>query len=210
MEEPVVDSSPPETAEAAAEPAPADFVAALKKRWLLVVVGVLALLTLLVVGVVAFKASSAHKKNVEAQEEKRAVSGAVKDAETIVARKETLKAHQAILENSPSVPPPAQEINEPAVVEAPAPPAAKEKPEPAAVAKAEPQPVKLPAAAATAAKEESPPPAAAKPVKRAESKVAKLPATAGNCMLSGRSAEDYGQALSRCLEEFNRLDKRTP
>lgn len=210
MEEPVVDSSQPETTEAAAEPAPEGLVAALKKRWLLVAVSAVALLALLVVGAVAFKASSAHKKNVEAQEEKRVVSGAVKDAEAIVARKETLKAHQAILEGSAAAPP-AAEAGKAVAEEAPVPPpAAEEKPEPAAPDKAAPPPAMPPAAAATASKEEAPPPAPPKSVKRAENKAAKLPATSGNCMLSGRAAEDYGQALSRCLEEFNRLDRRTP
>lgn len=34
------------------------------------------------------------------------------------------------------------------------------------------------------------------------------PDAAGGCTLSGQAAEDYGKALARCLEEYNRLEGR--
>lgn len=37
-----------------------------------------------------------------------------------------------------------------------------------------------------------------------------VPDAAGGCTLSGKSAEDYGKALGRCLEEYNRLEGRPP
>lgn len=213
MEERKDDATQGEPEEATAEPGNEGAVAWLKKRWLLVAVGVLALLTVFIVGAVAIRASKAHKKDVEAQEEKRVVSGAVKDAEAIVVKKETLKAHRAIMEESPAAEPGAakesksdSEESKPAPEVGAVPPAAKEE----AVA---PAPSPAPAAVAQVAGE--PPNREAKHVTpparspgRAESKAAKLPATAGNCVLTGQAKEDYSQALSRCLEDFNRLDGR--
>lgn len=177
-----------------------------KRYWLLIVIGTLVFLTIGVVAAVAYKSAATKKRHVEAQEEQRVISGAVRDAEAIVERKEIRKAHQAIMSGSPSETP-AAEV------------AADRKAEAAVPAEAE-VPVKAEAVAkvdtvAKAAETEKPAeavPAATPPARVARNAPRKTnpPAVgaAGNCNLSGATAEDYGKALGRCLEEFNRLDGR--
>ncbi len=45
--------------------------------------------------------------------------------------------------------------------------------------------------------------------RKAESAV-KAPDATGGCAVSGQGAVDYGKALAKCLEEFNRLEGRSP
>ena len=169
---------------------------ALKKQWILIAVGGLALVAGLVVGAVALKAANSHQQNVEAQEERRVVRDAIKDAEVIVVMKEAKRAHQAILDASPATP----------VAPTPDP---EEKPAEAPVAasldQASPAPVAVALAPTLAVSTRSPRLLA----RKADSQAVRLPATSGNCLLTGGTGES-GQALSRCLEEFNRLDGRSP
>jgi hypothetical protein len=46
--------------------------------------------------------------------------------------------------------------------------------------------------------------------RKAESAAVKAPDAAGGCAVSGQDAADYGKALAKCLEEFNRLEGRSP
>ena len=184
-----------------------------KRYWLLIVIGTLVFLTIGVVAAVAYKSAATKKRHVEAQEEQRVISGAVRDAEAIVERKEIRKAHQAIMSGSPSETP-AAEVAADRKAEAAVPAEAEVSVKAEAVAKVD-TATKAPVAKAA---ETDKPAAAEKPTEAAPpARVARNaprktnpPAVgaAGNCNLSGATAEDYGKALGRCLEEFNRLDGR--
>lgn len=52
--------------------------------------------------------------------------------------------------------------------------------------------------------------AAGKEPKPAKTLEVSSPSAAGGCTVTGDRAEDYGKALGRCLEEFNRLEGRKP
>ena len=184
-----------------------------KRYWLLIAIGALVFLTVGVVAAVAYKSAAAKKRHVEVQEEQRVISGAVRDAEAIVERKEIQKAHRAIMSGSPSEAPVAEAPGE-RKMEAEAPAAAEVPAKAESVAKSE-TAAKAPVAKAAEADQQAvaeKPAEAAPPARVARNAQRKVnpPAVgaAGNCNLSGATAEDYGKALGRCLEEFNRLDGR--
>ncbi|MCK6405847.1 MAG: hypothetical protein L6Q60_07500 [Rhodocyclaceae bacterium] len=174
----------------------------------------------------------AEKTLRERQEGERKAAEAA--AEMAKAGEEARERHRRILDQSAmpaSVPAPveaAAAVSAAAVVPAVTPSApvslSAEKPVPIAA------PSPAPGAASPPAPIAAPPPAASAAPVPAASAAAKPPANApqttraptasrgtgevatpdaaGGCTLSGQVAEDYGKALARCLEEYNRLEGR--
>ncbi|MFC5301538.1 hypothetical protein [Azospira restricta] len=175
--------------------APSRFVLP-RRTFLLALIGIVALLALLIAGGVAFYAQGKAQAAAQAaaQEKARAAraQAAAHDADNLAKLEAARQAHREILETGRLAPP-----------VAPAPPA----PQPAVEAVS-------PAAAVPVAGAAAAPPAAAKiaekkpaPAQREEASVI-VPGPGGGCAVSGSNPQDYGQALGRCLEEFNRLEGR--
>ncbi len=178
----------------------------ISKRALILGGAGLLVLALAVAGGLAYRAS-AQKAKAAAEaaavlKKEKAAREAAEQAEMVLRGEEARRSHQEILEasnHSPARTEPAggAAVSDPAV----APDKADVQDKPA-----------VPATSATGAKKpentEVRPPAVAAPGKAASD--AAVPDAAGGCTLSGKSAEDYGKALGRCLEEYNRLEGRPP
>lgn len=176
-----------------------------KRTLILGGVGLL-VLALAVAGGLAYRAS-AQKAKAAAEaaavlKKEKAAREAAEQAEMVLRGEEARRSHQEILEasnHSPARTEPAggAAVSDPAV----APDKADVQDKPA-----------VPATSATGARKpentEVRPPAVAAPGKTASD--AAVPDATGGCTLSGKSAEDYGKALGRCLEEYNRLEGRPP
>ena len=178
----------------------------ISKRTLILGGAGLLVLALAVAGGLAYRAS-AQKAKAAAEaaavlKKEKAAREAAEQAEMVLRGEEARRSHQEILEasnHSPARTEPAggAAVSDPAV----APDKADVQDKPA-----------VPATSATGAKKpentEVRPPAVAAPGKAASD--AAVPDATGGCTLSGKSAEDYGKALGRCLEEYNRLEGRPP
>ena len=178
----------------------------ISKRALILGGAGLLVLALAVAGGLAYRAS-AQKAKAAAEaaavlKKEKAAREAAEQAEMVLRGEEARRSHQEILEasnHSPARTEPAggAAVSDPAV----APDKADVQDKPA-----------VPATSATGAKKpentEVRPPAVAAPGKAASD--AAVPDATGGCTLSGKSAEDYGKALGRCLEEYNRLEGRPP
>ena len=174
-----------------------------RRTFLLALVGIVVLLALIVAAGVAFYSKSKAQAALRAEAQERARSERMQAAELAAARaaenlaklEAARQAHREILESATPVP-------APAVVESPLPASA-----PAPM----PPSVNVPAAPSSAVAEPSPPKAAARKKAAPESPEqapAIVPGPAGGCSISGSNPQDYGKALGRCLEEFNRLEGR--
>lgn len=205
----------------------------LSKRTLLLIGAGVLLLIIAIAAALSYRAVAAKKEAAkqlaektlrERQEGERKAAEAA--AEMAKAGEEARERHRRILDQSAmpaSVPAPveaAAAVSAVAVVPAVTPSA------PASLSAEKPVPIAAPSPAPGAA---SPPAPSAAPVPAA-SAAAKPPANApqttraptasrgtgevatpdaaGGCTLSGQAAEDYGKALARCLEEYNRLEGR--
>lgn len=175
---------------------------ALSRRTRILAVAGFLTLVLAVGGLFAYRAGAEKKKAVaelaaQAKRE-REVRAADERAEMARLAEEMRRSHREILETSPPAsalaPAAAPALKETAALPplaAPMPP-----PEPAAAATA--LPAKVPVAAEAPARE---------PTKKAAAAVV-APEASGGCTLSGKAADDYGKALARCLEEYNRIEGR--
>ena len=182
----------------------------ISKRTLILGGAGLLALALAVAGGLAYRAS-AQKAKAAAEaaallKKEKAAREAAEQAEMVQRGEEARRSHQEILEASNHSPARAETAGGVTVSD---PVVAPDK----ADAKADMQdkPV-APATSATGAKKpentEVRPPAVAAPGKAGSDAV--VPDATGGCTLSGKSAEDYGKALGRCLEEYNRLEGRPP
>ena len=166
----------------------------------------LLVLALAVAGGLAYRASvqkaKAAAEAAAVLKKEKAAREAAEQAEMVQRGEEARRSHQEILEASNHSPARAEPaggaaVSDPAV----APDKADVQDKPA-----------VPATSATGARKpentEVRPPAVAAPGKAASD--AAVPDATGGCTLSGKSAEDYGKALGRCLEEYNRLEGRPP
>jgi cytoskeletal protein RodZ len=179
----------------------------LSKRTLILGGAGLLILVLIVSGVFAYRASVKQKEVAQAQAEvkKRELAlreeAAKREAEEARMRAEAgRKAHEEIMAASPpaaSLPPPLKENAVSAALPAVA---GSESSKLAA-------PVTAEKAAAASAEKTPALPESNKTEAKPAQEVAE-PAAAGGCTLSGGSPGDYGKALGRCLEEFNRLEGR--
>jgi hypothetical protein len=147
--------------------------------------------------------------------EREAVAKAAAKEESLARAKELHRAHEEVMATDSALPgifstPPktvvpgpvsAEKLSAPAVAVAnPLAPATEKKaPETQAEAKPVAEKIAVPLKTKTANKEVS-----------AEAPGVAAPNAAGGCALSGGKAEDYGKALGKCLEEFNRLEGRKP
>jgi cytoskeletal protein RodZ len=182
----------------------------LSKRTLILGGAGLLILVLIVSGVFAYRASVKQKEVAQAQAEvkKRELAlreeAAKREAEEARARAEAgRKAHEEIMAASPpaaSLPPPLKESAASAGLPAVAGSESSKLAVPVTAEKA------APAAAASTEKTPALPESNKTEAKPAQ-EVAE-PGAAGGCTLSGGSPGDYGKALGRCLEEFNRLEGR--
>lgn len=178
----------------------------ISKRALILGGAGLLVLALAVAGGLAYRASvqkaKAAAEAAAVLKKEKAAREAAEQAEMVLRGEEARRSHQEILEasnHSPARTEPAggAAVSDPAV----APDKADVQDKPA-----------VPATSATGARKpentEVRPPAVAAPGKAASD--AAVPDATGGCTLSGKSAEDYGKALGRCLEEYNRLEGRPP
>ncbi len=178
----------------------------ISKRALILGGAGLLVLALAVAGGLAYRASvqkaKAAAEAAAVLKKEKAAREAAEQAEMVQRGEEARRSHQEILEasnHSPARTEPAggAAVSDPAV----APDKADVQDKPA-----------VPATSATGARKpentEVRPPAVAAPGKAASD--AAVPDATGGCTLSGKSAEDYGKALGRCLEEYNRLEGRPP
>lgn len=197
----------------------------LSKRTLLLIGAGVLLLIIAIAAALSYRAVAAKKEAAkqlaektlrERQEGERKAAEAA--AEMAKAGEEARERHRRILDQSAmpaSVPAPveaAAAVSAVAVVPAVTPSA------PASLSAEKPVPIAAPSPAASAApvpaaSAAAKPPANAPQTTRAPTasrgtgEVA-TPDAAGGCTLSGQAAEDYGKALARCLEEYNRLEGR--
>lgn len=200
----------PEGAEADA-PAAGRF--RLSRRALIIALAGVLALAMVIAGIFAYRASARQKEAIQLQQKKDLAREEAAKAAAAEQARESRRAHAEVMAASPlkadmPAPPPPEAGAAGAVsgaaadgeqARAVAPPAAPAKPAAAVEAL-------KPAPAATVAEGK-----AATPKKGAEAKPApevNVPSAAGGCTLSGGRAEDYGKALGRCLEEFNRLEGR--
>ncbi len=178
----------------------------ISKRALILGGAGLLVLALAVAGGLAYRASvqkaKAAAEAAAVLKKEKAAREAAEQAEMVQRGEEARRSHQEILEASNHSPARAEPaggaaVSDPAV----APDKADVQDKPA-----------VPATSATGARKpentEVRPPAVAAPGKAASD--AAVPDATGGCTLSGKSAEDYGKALGRCLEEYNRLEGRPP
>ena len=186
----------------------------ISKRTLILGGAGLLVLALAVAGGLAYRAS-AQKAKAAAEaaavlKKEKAAREAAEQAEMVQRGEEARRSHQEILEASNHSPARTETAGGVTVSD---PVVAPDKADAKADAKADMQdkPV-APATSATGAKKpenaEVRPPAVAAPGKAGSD--AAVPDATGGCTLSGKSAEDYGKALGRCLEEYNRLEGRPP
>lgn len=182
----------------------------ISKRTLLLGGAGLLVLALAVAGGLAYRASvqkaKAAAEAAAVLKKEKAAREAAEQAEMAQRGEEARRHHQEILEASLPSPARAETAGGAAGTD---PVVASDK----ADAKADVQDkLATPATGATDAKKpentEVRPPAVAAPGKAASD--AAVPDAAGGCTLSGKSAEDYGKALGRCLEEYNRMEGRPP
>lgn len=173
-----------------------------KRVFLLALAGFALLLALIVAGGVAYYSKSKAQEQVraEAQEKARAeraqaaAEAAARDAENQARLEAARKAHEEILESGTSLPAP---VEVPAQVPAKA--AAAELPFPEKHVEKRVAENKAPESKVTG-----------KPVpaEKGERASVIVPGPGGGCSISGSNPPDYGKALGRCLEEFNRLEGR--
>lgn len=194
-----------------------------KRTVILGAVGLL-VLSLVVAGILSYRSSVRQKEAVQAQKrEQKAREAAARETEeqeSTARAKELHRAHEEVLATPSALPgifssPAREAAPTPVLVEKPpAPAVAVANPQPRATEHQAPEPKKpeaKPEAKPTADK------AAASPKTKAAEKEAPAepsgvvaPTAAGGCALSGGKAEDYGKALGKCLEDFNRLEGRKP
>lgn len=192
----------------------------LSKRAIISGAACLLVLSLIVAGIFAYRSSVRQKETVQAQKRERvAREAAAKETEkqeSLARAKELHRAHEEVLATPSALPgifssPAREAAPTPVLVEKPpAPAVAVANPQPRATEHQAPEP-KKPEAKPTADKAAaSPKTKAAEKESPAESLGVAAPNAAGGCALSGGKAEDYGKALGKCLEEFNRLEGRKP
>jgi hypothetical protein len=187
-----------------------------KRTVILGAIGLVAL-SLVVAGIFAYRSSARQKAVVQAQKQERvARETAAKEQEkqeSVSRAKELHRAHEEVLANPSALP---GIFSSPARPLLPKPEVSEKPSAPAAVNPIPPAAEQNTAEKKTAAKPLVEKTAAASKEKVAEKETAaeKLgvaaPNAAGGCALSGGKAEDYGKALGKCLEEFNRLEGRKP
>lgn len=182
----------------------------ISKRTLILGGAGLLVLALAVASGLAYRAS-AQKAKAAAEaaavlKKEKAAREAAEQAEMVQRGEEARRSHQEILEASNHSPARAETAGGATVSD---PVVAPEKADAKADMQDKPVP---PATSTTGAKKpentEVRPPAVAAPGKTGSD--AAVPDATGGCTLSGKSAEDYGKALGRCLEEYNRLEGRPP
>lgn len=171
----------------------------LSKRTILLLVAGLVTLILIVTAVFAYRASSEKAKVAAVAAEKAKRDKAEQDkreeenrAEMARAAQEARRSHSEIMEASPS-----------AAVRPEAAKAAVAERDGVASASAEIKP------AAAGADVDGKVSGSSRGEALKSPPVVAAPDAAGGCTLSGKSAEDYGKALGRCLEEYNRLEGRS-
>lgn len=196
----------------------------LSKRTL-IIAGLVVLSLVIAVTAGMLYRSSAQKKQAAAElARKKAAQQAKAQEENAAKAAELKRAHQEIMEGSQPASVPLQAAEgaaavsatdvaaaavsgtavTPAVARAVAPAALSQGPAEQASALSATRPVRPPATTKAAARTE----AAAVPRKTEAG--GKTPDAAGACAVSGQGAADYGKALAKCLEEFNRLEGRSP
>jgi hypothetical protein len=180
----------------------------LSKRTLVIAGVVLLVLVLIVSGILVYQANARQKaaaaEKVLVEKRERAQREEAEKLEAAAAQalaEKSRKAHTEIMTASPLAaslpPPPVKDVAAPAAAQA-TPGGEGVKPATAATAE-KPQATAMPAPASADSSN-----------KEAAKKVPEIaaPGAAGGCTLSSGSPEDYGKALGRCLEEFNRLEGR--
>lgn len=187
----------------------------LTRRTMIIALSAFVVLALIVGGIFAYRASVQQAAATAQKKERLAREAAAEAAELERAKAfaaESRRAHEALMAASPSAaelaPPPAKETdaqdgakNSESAAKAPEPVS-----ESAKVASPKPTP-DAELAKAASAPGVAPASKAAAPAKTLE---VSAPTAVGGCTVSGGRAEDYGKALGRCLEEFNRLEGRKP
>ena len=187
----------------------------LTRRTMIIALSAFVVLALIIGGIFAYRAS-VQQAAAAAQKKERLAREAAAEAVAEAAERERAKAfaaesrraHEALMAASPPAaelaPPPAKETdaqdgakNSESAAKAPELVSESAK---AASLKPTPDAELAKAASAPASK-------AAAPAKTLE---VSAPTAVGGCTVSGARAEDYGKALGRCLEEFNRLEGRKP
>lgn len=178
----------------------------LSKRTLIIAGAVLLVLLLIASGILVYQANARQKavaaEKALAEKRERVLREEAEKLEAMAAQalaEKSRKAHEEIMAASPpaaSLPPPP--VKDGATPTATPAVAGGESVKPATNVTAE----NLPAMAVPAPSDSN---------KEEPKKVPEVaaPGAAGGCTLSGGSPEDYGKALGRCLEEFNRLEGRT-
>jgi len=195
----------------------------LSKRTL-IIAGLVVLSLVIAVTAVMLYRSSAQKKQAAAELARHKAEQVAKAQEEGAAKAAELKrAHQEIMEGSTPLPVPqragsgaaaisatdvAAAVSEAAVVPADARAEAPAALSPELARPASAVPAASPVRPSAATKATTSAETASSP-RKAESAV-KAPDAAGGCAVSGQGAADYGKALAKCLEEFNRLEGRSP
>lgn len=197
----------------------------LSKRTLLLIGAGVLLLIIAIAAALSYRAVAAKKEAAkqlaektlrERQEGERKAAEAA--AEMAKAGEEARERHRRILDQSAmpaSVPAPveaAAAVSAVAVVPAVTPSApvslSAEKPVPIAAPPPAASAAPVPAASAAAKPPANAPQTTRAPTASRGTGEVATPDAAGGCTLSGQAAEDYGKALARCLEEYNRLEGR--
>lgn len=191
----------------------------------LIIVGIVVLVLVIAATVGMLYRSAAQKKQAAAELARQQAEQMAKAQQESEAKAAELKrAHQEIMEGSAAAPVPSHAASGAAALSATDVAAA-------AVSGTAVAPVLAPAVAPAALSPELAKPGTVAPVtpptrppattkaavstgtaaapRKAEPAV-KAPDAAGGCAVSGQDAADYGKALAKCLEEFNRLEGRSP
>lgn len=188
----------------------------LAKRTLIIGISVIVVLVLMVAGFLTYRSNVQQQEAAAAQKKERLAKEAAAEAaaqeEARVLAAESRRAHEALMAASP----PAAELARPPAKEADTqdkaknPEAATNVPEPVSdKTKAEVPKLASDTEPAKAASVAGGVPAG-KTTAPAKTLEVTAPTAVGGCTVSGGRAEDYGKALGRCLEEFNRLEGRKP
>jgi FtsZ-interacting cell division protein ZipA len=187
----------------------------LTRRAMIIALSALAVLMLMVGGFFAYRASVQQEAAATQKKERLAREAAAEAAEREKAKAfaaESRRAHEALMAASPLAaelaPPPAKEADSQDGAKNPE--SAAKAPEPVSESAKTASPKPAPdaeLAKAASAPGVAPASKAAAPAKTLE---VSAPTAVGGCTVSGGRAEDYGKALGRCLEEFNRLEGRKP
>jgi hypothetical protein len=179
----------------------------LPKRTVIFAAVGLVVLSLFVVGDLAYLSSVREKEAVQAQKraqmEREAAAKAAAKAESIARGKELHRAHEEVMATDSALP---GVFSAPPKAVVPGPVSAKILSAPA-VATANPQ---TPATENKVLKIQPEAKIETKPKEVSTAAGGGAPNAASGCALSGGKAEDYGKALGKCLEEFNRLEGRKP